>query len=282
MVKRIVRILICLLLFVLLFSQFALAENYSKYIIDDAKVLDSESIEALESKIEELHKKHNIAVVLTTSNVVPYGKTVEFTDDLYENGGYGFDGAKSGIAYLIDFNNREIHISTAGRMIGILNDARIDKLLYAGDSYLSDKQYGKTMLSMLDMLDDFVKKGVVEGGYIYDEQTGEIIGGPHKVLGGNEIIIALVAAIFVFVVLVFFVNRSYNLKYNTYNYNIENNVSVEMIDTQDVFLREEVTRTRRPKNTSGGSGGGSRSSGSGSRSHTSSGGTSFGGGSRKF
>ncbi len=282
MVKRIIKLVICSLLIMIVFSQFALAVDYSKYIIDDARVLDNASKEALEKRIKEFHDNHNIAVVFATSNVVPYGKTVSFTDNIYEKGGYGFDGAKSGIAYLIDFNNRKIHISTAGRMIGILNDSRIDQLLYAGDSYLSNKQYGKTMLSMLDMLDGFIKMGLVEGGYIYDEQTGEIIGGPHKVLESHEILIALGAAALVFIIIMLSVNKNYNLKYNTYNYNLENNVSVNLIDTQDIFLREDVVRRRRPKNPSSGGGGGSRSSGSGSRSHTSSGGMRFGGGSRNF
>ena len=66
------------------------------------------------------------------------GKDAEaYADDYYDTHGYG----ENGVLFLIDLDNGQVWISTAGAMIRFLTDARIEEVLDAGYEALQAGQY---------------------------------------------------------------------------------------------------------------------------------------------
>ncbi|MBP5793935.1 MAG: TPM domain-containing protein, partial [Spirochaetaceae bacterium] len=75
---------------------------------------------------EFLDKYNKEAVIVTTSDA--QGKSAEaYADDFYDENDFGTGSGKDGVLFLIDMDNRKIHVSTSGSMIDYLEDWRIEK-----------------------------------------------------------------------------------------------------------------------------------------------------------
>ena len=84
------------------------------------------------------------------------GKTAEeYADDYYDYNGY----AEDGVLYLIDLDNGSVWISTAGKMIRYLTDARIDAVIDAGYDNLKAKNYADGILEMLNETESYLEDG---------------------------------------------------------------------------------------------------------------------------
>ena len=81
---------------------------------------------------------------------------------------------EDGVALLIDMDNREITISTCGIAIRYLTDSRIDNILDAAYAKISNGDYNGCMHSMLTGVETYYEKGISEGQYNYDSETGKI------------------------------------------------------------------------------------------------------------
>ncbi len=277
MVKKVFTVLLLLLLT----ASFALAEgisdayDWNRHIVDNANVLSAEAKVTMMEKIKTIAKKYNDAVVLVTSNEVEKDKYVSFSDDMYDYGGYGFDAQKSGILFLIDFNNRRLYMSTTGELIDIVNDAVIEKILDDVGTSASDGNYDSTMLNFLNSLQKYLradyraKNGVNFFSFEWLEDLTSLDYG-----------IAILVALLLSLGLYYTVSRQYNLNYNTYQYNLQENARVDILESRDEFSHQTVSRTR--ISTSNSNSGGYRGGGGGGSTHTGSSGTRHGGGGRSF
>ena len=278
MVKRVFAVLL-LLLFTAGFAfagEISDAYDWSRHIVDDANVLSADAKAKMMEKIKNIAIKYNDAVVLATSNEVESGKYVSFADDMYDNGGYGFDAQKSGILFLIDFNNRRLYMSTTGELIDSINDAVIEKILDDVGTAASDGNYDDTMMNFLNSLqkhlraDYRAKNGVNFFSFDWLEDLTSLDYG-----------IAVLVALLLSLGLYYTVSRQYNLKYNTYQYSLHENARVDILESRDEFDHQTVSRTRISTPSSGGRSG-SSGGGGGSSTHVGSSGTSHGGGGRSF
>lgn len=100
------------------------------------------------------------------------------------------------MVFLIDMDNREVTISTAGEAIYYLNDDRIDDILDNCYDYVVDGEYASCFSSMLSDAEYYYEVGVPSDAYTYDEETGEIH--YYHVLTLGEILFAVVLAAAVF------------------------------------------------------------------------------------
>ena len=86
--------------------------------------------------------KQDLVIVTTADSG---GKSArEYADDFYDEHGFGYEGEYgSGALFLIDMDNREYYISTAGSAIGLYSDDEIDDTLDALYDDMRDGNYGE-------------------------------------------------------------------------------------------------------------------------------------------
>lgn len=143
--------------------------DYTIYISDDANLLTDEEEAKLVEKIKKVAQDRNISLVIVTSNDVPKNKTQEFADDFYDYGGYGLDEEKSGALLLLDMKNRQLYISTTGKMIDIIDDQREDSIFDLAISKMKSKNYYEVCNIFLNLASKYVESGPKKGAFRYDD-----------------------------------------------------------------------------------------------------------------
>lgn len=242
-------------------------------VYDDAGLLTDAEIEALNEKINDLEAESGWNVYAVTTDDTMGRSATAYADDFFDE--YSPE-QEDGVTLLIDMDNREITISTCGEAIRYLTDTRIDYILDDAYTDVSNGDYGACLMTMADGVAGYYQKGIPEGQYNYDTETGEV-SRYHKLTlaeAGVTLLIALVCGILIYTA----VAAKYTLRFGTYQYDFRANSKVALRIKQDNFVNQTVTQRRIPRETS--SSGGS-SSGRSSTHHSSSG-RSHGGGSRKF
>ena len=273
MVKMMKRIL-CLAAAMLLLPCLALA---GEMVADDAGLFTQAEIRQMEEIITRIRDNYQMDAVVVTSTAPGYNDTQDFADLYYERGGYGLGDDKAGLLYLIDMRNRVPCISTSGVMIDYITDSRLEELFDCSYDQLAAGQYGQSTITLLNRLESFLRKGRQEGSFRYDAETGKRLSGIYTALTGGEALVAALAGLAVAAVLFLTVRSRYSLKGGVYRYDLAGNTSCQLTKDDEVFLRQDVIRTRNaPPPQSGG--GGHSSGGMGSSVHTSSSGGSHGGG----
>lgn len=255
-------------------------------VFDYAELFSSSEEQTIQSEVDRLRKKFDIDIVILTSYDVEYSEddnvaeknSVAYADDFYDRNGFGTGSDNSGFVFFIDMSNRMPTISTCGSVIDIVTDSRLEALFDSCSSSLRYGDYSQAVLNVLEQLEVFLKKGVPEGQYRYDAETGQIITTGHLRLEGDEVAVAVMAALLAAIIPVISVSAKYKLKGSTYSYNRARNATLTMTDGSDVYVTSHVART--PRSTGGGGGGGGGFGGGGGSSvHSSGGGVSHGGGS---
>lgn len=259
MIKKKALILISLV-FTAVFSLSAFAASG---VYDDAGLFYDTEVTTLQMELDDLCSQTGWdAAVVTTDDAVGVSSTV-YADDFYDDLGFGDDG----ILYLLDMDNREIYISTAGEAAEYLTDSRIDNMLDSAVEYASNGSYYDAMYTQITMTVDYYNAGI-----------------PVDSSAAAAKITVLVAAVLIGVIAavsaVFSVKKSYGFKDTGYVYEYSSKSRLNLTTNTDSLINSFVTtRIRpRPKNNSGGRSGRS----GGSSMHTSSSGRSHGGGGRSF
>lgn len=240
-------------------------------VVDQADLLSDQEEQMLGKTARELSEKWNQDFVLVTTSDTE-GKTAEeYADDYYEEHHF----QKNGVLYLIDMDNREVWVSTSGAMIRFLTDYRIELVIDAGYEELKAGNYADCLQNMMAKTENFLEEGIPDHQYTYDVETGKIT--RYRSVTRGEFFAALAAAAVCCIIFVIAVNSSYKMKHGKYSYPFQDKGRLKLIQKEDHFVNQVVTRRKIQKDTSSGSSGSGRSS-----VHTSSGGHSHGGGGRKF
>ena len=134
---------------------------------DQAGLFSQEEEQELTDRIEELTADWNMDFVVVTTEDAEGKTSEEYADDYYDYNGYADDGA----LYLIDLDNGSVWISTAGKMIRYLTDARIDAVIDAGYDNLKAKNYADGILEMLNETESYLEDGIPSDQYNYDTET---------------------------------------------------------------------------------------------------------------
>ncbi len=244
-----------LLIVLLVLSAGTAASAEGDLVVDFAQVFDQTQEPVLESQAQSLSDKYNMDVVIVTINDAGGKTAMAFADDYFDYNGYGRGSDRDGVLMLMDFDNREVWISTSGATIDQLTDARIETLLDAiFDNGMTDGDYIGAATAFLDRLD--------------------------KILTGNslsliEAIISLVASLGLGGLIYGGVRASYKGRAGRPVFAYAKNSLVGFDQATDNLARTFITSRVIPRNTGGPGSGGSST-------HTSSSGRSHGGGGRGF
>jgi len=134
-------IFLCVLLLCLHVT--ALAFGSAVYLIDDAGLLNEEEAAKLEDLLAEASEKWDMDVVVHTTDSLGGKSPMNYTDDYYDDHGYGDDG----VILMVSIAERQWWISTSGKCIALLD---ADRLGNRFDTELSTGYYYDAFTAFLD------------------------------------------------------------------------------------------------------------------------------------
>lgn len=298
--KKIKGIMICLLIctFLVMGSMAVWADQTGAVsgqprVFDQAGLFSETEIIQLEEKIAQCRKSTKMDVVIVSAYADGKRSAEEYADDYYDYGGFGVGKKASGVLllYYMDGPGQqggECYISTAGTMINMLTDERIESILDDVYGDLGNRDFAGATEHFLEDVKAYVKEGVESGQYTYDRDTGEIV--RYHSIRLYEVAIAMVIAGILAGSVCLDIKKRYAMKQSSRE--VSNSLQAYRADCAfcfsvagDKMVNKYVRSVPIPRNTSSGSGGrGHSGSSSAGRStiHTSSSGSSHGGGGRRF
>ena len=298
--KKIKGIMICLLIctFLVMGSMAVWAAQTGAVsgqprVFDQAGLFSETGIIQLEEKIAQCRKSTKMDVVIVSAYADGKRSAEEYADDYYDYGGFGVGKKASGVLllYYMDGPGQqggECYISTAGTMINMLTDERIESILDDVYGDLGNRDFAGATEHFLEDVKAYVKEGVESGQYTYDRDTGEIV--RYHSIRLYEVAIAMVIAGILAGSVCLDIKKRYAMKQSSRE--VSNSLQAYRADCAfhfsvagDKMVNKYVRSVPIPRNTSSGSGGrGHSGSSSAGRStiHTSSSGSSHGGGGRRF
>lgn len=298
--KKIKGIMICLLIctFLVMGSMAVWADQTGAVsgqtrVFDQAGLFSETEIIQLEEKIAQCRKSTKMDVVIVSAYADEERSAEEYADDYYDYGGFGVGKKASGVLllYYMDGPGQpggECYISTTGTMINMLTDERIESILDDVYGDLGNRDFAGAAEHFLEDVKAYVKEGVESGQYTYDRDTGEIV--RYHSIRLYEVAIAMVIAGISAGSVCLDIKKRYAMKQSSRE--VSNSLQAYRADCAfhfsvagDKMVNKYVRSVPIPRNTSSGSGGrGHSGSSSAGRStiHTSSSGSSHGGGGRRF
>lgn len=257
-------------------------------VIDNANLFTAKEKKSLEEQVKDARDTSGMDLVVLTINDAD-GKTAQaYADDYYDQNDFGTGSDHSGALYLIDMDNREIAISTLGRMTRYLTDERIDSILDAAYEKVAKGQYAASAKTAISKIASFVEAGIPDGQYKYDSQTGKADYYKKRSITWYNVLFALGAAGVIAILPCIATVNQYKMKSAhrqalNYRMSYRSGSAFAFHNSNDLFVNRIVTQRRIQRDSNSGYGGGRGGGFSGrSTTHRSSSGRSHGGGSRKF
>ena len=298
--KKIKGIMICLLIctFLVMGSMAVWADQTGAVsgqprVFDQAGLFSETEIIQLEEKIAQCRKSTKMDVVIVSAYADGERSAEEYADDYYDYGGFGVGKKASGVLllYYMDGPGQpggECYISTAGTMINMLTDERIESILDDVYGDLGNRDFAGAAEHFLEDVKAYVKEGVESGQYTYDRDTGEIV--RYHSIRLYEVAIAMVIAGILAGSVCLDIKKRYAMKQSSRE--VSNSLQAYRAECAfhfsvagDKMVNKYVRSVPIPRNTSSGGGGrGHSGSSSAGRStiHPSSSGSCHGGGGRRF
>ena len=262
-------VIFCSVFFNLKTIEKSFADGDMEYAVDSAKVLTTEELESLKSKLAQISDENNIDVGVVTVEYLD-GKTAqEFANDLFEQNKFGKGENRDGILLLVATEDREWAMSTYGSAKEAFNEEGLDYLSGEFLPYLSDDDFYSAFENFADNAQELGTMYVAgdpygEGEYVDDENypVDENIVEEEKGIN-NEVWIPLSIVMGCAISLIIMMMYKSQLKSVKSESRADDYlIDMKLVKSQDIFLYRTVTRTMRPKNennsndfSSGGSGG---------------------------
>lgn len=224
-------------------------------VVDQAGIFTAEQVSTLQQAAAKLGAQYKMDIVIVTTNDAEGKTAMAYADDFFDYNGYGVGTNRDGILMLMDFDNRDVWISTTGSGITYLTDAKIESIL-----------------------DDMFASGMESGDYY--GAASAFIDSAARAMAPNSVslidgIIALISSGGLGAGIFGGVRSSYKGKPSRPVFEYQKNSLVSYGVTADNMFNTYTTSRIIPRPTSSGGGGGSST-------HTSSSGGTHGGGGRGF
>lgn len=238
------------------------ADEYYR-VIDMADLLtDSEEASLIET-LDEISIRQSMDIVVATTDDLEGYSVVEYADLLYEQCNFGYGENKDGLLLLISMEDNDWYISTCGYGITAFTDAGIKYIGKQITPDLSDGNFAAAFDIYAKLCDDFITQA----------KTGEPYNSsnlPRESLSLIWIPISLIIGLVVaFLIVGQMKGRMKSVRTQASASNYMKDGSLNVTNRNEMFLYRTVTRTEKPKDK-------------GSSTHTSSSGTTHGGGGGKF
>ena len=258
-------------LWMLLFSHTTFAFASYEKIYDEAGLFSEEEREIINEKARSLSEKHELDVIVVTTNDSLGKSSSQYALDFYDSHGFGYEGSLDGVLYLLNMDEREVYIFTRDKGTIYIDSGRVEELLDQVYPFLGEEKYfesADTFLGEVDRMMEVGSPSVPDGessyGYI-DEGNGASEPSLLQKLGIYLLISIVIGGIIVAIMAMSNRGRS-TVNARTY---LEDR-SFQMTKKRDRHYNTIITQQKIQQNQNSG-GGGSTSGGGG-----------IGGGGRKF
>lgn len=141
-----------------------LVDDTSRKVYDYAGLLDGGEEEALEQYADGLSEEYEADFVVVTITENTWGTAQEFADRFFDENYFGQEGREKeygsgdGMVFLIDMENREYALSTAGSLYEAMGDKEVERLLDRAGTYMADARYYQACRTALDEAKRAVEK----------------------------------------------------------------------------------------------------------------------------
>ena len=226
---------------------------------DLADDLSQEDYDRISDLYDEIAERQHIDIVFCITNNLNGATPKDYAIAFYEKFDFGYGDEKDGIILLLSLDSRDWRIETRGRAIKIFNDSEIQSIGSRLKLDLTNNNYAAAAESFADICDEDITA--------YNERTGGVLPPPLWIA------VAIVAGIVVaFVIVHSMKSKLKTVKMQAAAGSYLKSGSLNITQSNDIFLYSNVTRTAKPKENNS----------SGSSTHTSSSGNTYGGGGGKF
>lgn len=235
-------------------------------LVDAADLLTESEKSSLLAELDEVSRRQKMDIVVVTAESLQGYTAQEYADDFYDYGGYGYGAGKDGILLLVSMEERDWWISTCGYGISVFTDAGIEYLSeqFLGD--LSDGEYASAFHTFVSQCDAFITQAREDEPYDRENPPRaplSLIWIPAAFASGLVLALLVVAVM---------KSRLKTVRSQAAAGSYIREGSMHITENREFFLYRNVHRTAKPK----------QNHSSGSSVHTSSSGTTHGGGGGKF
>lgn len=271
--KKIISILIILLS--LLFIPSAQSPSGKPNIIDNYGLLSTEEIKDLQKKIDKIGEDYQLDVVLVIVDSLAGKSPMEFADDYYDYGGYGYGESHDGVLFLVSMEYRDWWISTTGKAIDYYTDYGLEKITQRTIDAFSLDNYYLGYQSLLRMLDIFAKEAMTNRPYDIDHRYIPFL-----------FLIQIIPSAIVGIIAASILRKTLISKHNDVKRatgaRLYTDGNIAFTTNKDSLVYVEEDRTYSPVSSGGSSSSGGSYHSGGSSTHSSSSGQSHGGRGGKF
>lgn len=299
MKKKVFALLSAVLMLTVLLSSlvFAVSTGVTRTlprVNDEAGVIDSEEVEALNEKYDALSEKWQFDFAALTVNSTDGKDIIAFSDDYFDYNGFGIGDDNSGIVLVISFDPRECYISACGEGTNYFDYYECQNII---DEFYSELKSGD-YAEVFDIFADEVEK-YLDGTYSYvsdgyDDTYGDNFDSDDWYYSQNQggwsstikrewhtlVLIPIGIGVALAILTVFLLtrgNKSVRMNNSASSYQVPGSFALR--NAEDIFLHKTVSRTpHSDPDSNNNSGGGIGSSGT----HIGSSGASHSGGGRGF
>jgi len=225
------------------------ASGNTEFLYDDADLLSMSEESVLRQNLATVSDEYEAQIVIVTLSSIENGDIDFYLDYLYDTMGFGYGENYDGVLLLICMDSREYRILSNGYAGVAIDPGNIDAICDEIVSNLSDGDYAVAFNEFVD-----------ECAYYLD---GYINGFPFN--AGETLVISLIIGVVIGLIVVLILKgqlKTVHKQSRAHDYVKSGSMQVNVMN--DIFLYRNVTRTAKPKNTSSGSSGSSRSRGGGS------------------
>lgn len=247
------------------------AESQQK-LIDDADLMTSSEQEEITQKLEDASAQTGWDMIIYTNyNGVDEYDIEYYTNEYYDDHGFGIGDNKSGIILNIDMSSRQMYVITKGDVMYYISDERNDNMLDAIQADLIDSDYYDACETFVQYTVDYYEQGKPSEGTFTNVEINEKMDHPVTYSLIHYGIPSFIVGALIALITVLIVNHKYKNNGKENIYDLNENSKTTLTNKEDIFLTKSVSVTTIQSSSS--SGGGSSHSG---------GGSSHGGGGRSF
>ena len=235
-------VLLTLLLLTLFLPVYASFENPS--IVDEAGYLMQSELASLTEKLDKVRNEYDFEVAIYTESEMTSDTAEASADDIYDYGGYGAGENDDGIMLYICSDTREYHFTTHGKGLKYFNANGLAYLESKVVPYLSENDYYEAFETYIETSEELLK--MAKSGKPYNEKQY-----------GTKYLIGVIALCLITPLLIAFWMMKKKLKKmktavkNDYAKNYVKPGSMNIAVSRDLFLYSRITKTEKPKSSSG-------------------------------
>ncbi len=265
--KRLTALILSVLILMIIPVTYADEASHPPRVVDEGDVLSDKEEKNLTKLLDEISREQTFDIVVVTTDSTGGKTPMQYADDYFDYGGYGFGENYDGVLLLVSMEYSDWWISTTGYGITAFTDAGIDFIGQKIVPYMSDGKFYKAFEKYAEYCDEFLTLAKEGRPFDYKDARKRSfnIGKNLLIALGIGFVLALIAVMMLRGQL-----KSVRFKMASGDYVVDG--SMKITHSTDRFLTSHISRKAKPKQSSSG----------GSSTHSSSSGRSHGGGGGKF